>query len=201
MPDSKLSVDSRLRVALDLVHERGVCDRILAKRRAVRSHLRQDAIRPREPGVIHQQLRERPLQHIHPPLQVAEVLDNLGVNPLDGSLPTIGEVAHQLRSLLKRRRLSFLALGPLLQSLRALYELDERPEVVGEFLLDEGIGLRRELFVKELERFVTERLPAAVLVVLEEDRSSLPDNRADCVKVVKQEHRTALLPWKHLGHL
>ena len=83
MPDSKLSVDSRLRVTLDLVHERGVCDRILAKRRAVRSHLRQDAIRPREPGVIHQQLRERPLQTSIPRCRLP-VLDNLGVNPLDG---------------------------------------------------------------------------------------------------------------------
>ena len=93
-------------------------------------------------------------------------------------------------------------LDSLLQRWRSdTLELDERLEVVGEFLLDEGIGLRRELFIKELERFVTERLPAAVLVVLEEDRSSLPDNRADGVKVVKQEHRTALLPWKHLGHL
>ncbi len=32
----------------------------------------------------------------------------------------------------------------------------------------EGIRLRRELFVEEFEGFVAERLPAAVLVVLEQ---------------------------------
>ena len=186
-------------MALDLVHERRVRDGILTQRGALRSHLRQHAVRPCEPGVVNQELRERSLQHVHTPLQIAKVFDHLGVYPLDGSLPSLGEIAHQLGSLLKRRRRASVALGGTL--LRVVDKLDERPEVIGEFFLDESIGLRRELFVEELEGFVDERLPPAVLVVLEENRSRLPHDRADGIKVVEQEHRAALLPRELLGQL